>query len=81
MLKGYINQQLEDMEQYAKTRRPAVYNDFVEFSRKSMTSAQKQMLRKLVGFRFKKHNSYNLPADRLKVIESIIQIRVRELLK
>jgi len=71
---------LDEIEQYAKTRRPAVYDDYVEFSRKFMTPAQKQMLRKLVNFKFKKHSRYNLPADRLKAIEGMIQIRVRELL-
>ena len=71
---------LEDIEQYAKTRRPSVYDDFVEFSKKFITSEQKQMLRKLIGFRFKKHSRYNLAPDRLKAIEAIVQIRVRELL-
>lgn len=75
-----MQEDLNDIAQYAKTRRPAVYDDYVEFSRKLMTADQKQMLRKLIGFKFKKHSRYNLPHDRLKAIEAIIQIRVRELL-
>jgi len=71
---------LDDIEQYAKTRRPSVYNDFVEFSGRFMTSEQKQMLRKLVGFHFKKHSTYNLSDNRLHAIERMIQVRVQELL-
>ena len=71
---------LADIEQYAKTRSPAAYDDFAAFSKKFMTAEQKQMLRRLIDFRFKKHSRYNLAPERLKALEAMIQLRVRELL-
>ena len=45
-----------------------------------MGTKQKAQLRKLIGFKFKRHPSINLPEERLIAIENHINDRVRELL-
>jgi hypothetical protein len=71
---------LADIDAYAKTRLMATSQDFMAFATEVITKAQQQKLRHLINFKFKKHPSYNLPAKRLKIIEQFIQRRVRELL-
>ena len=75
-----LDEELENVELYAKTRTPAAYVGFVEFVKPLMGSVQKAQLRKLINFRFKKHPRYNLNDKRLKNIEKFIQLRVKELL-
>lgn len=71
---------LKNLIEYAETRTPATYTNFVELARLIMGAEQREMLRKLIGFRFKKHSRYNLAPERLKAIEGFIQHRVRQLL-
>lgn len=71
---------LDDMENYVKTRTPATYTDFVEFAKLYMTDKQRTKLKTLIGFKFKKHPRYNWSNKRLKTIEKIISKRVEMLL-
>ncbi len=71
---------LQDVAAYAKTRLMATSQDFMLFAKEVITQKQQEKLRKLINFKFKKHPRYNLPANRLKVIEKFIQKRVQELL-
>ena len=75
-----MNDDLNDVDTYAKTRLMATSHDFLAFSKEIMTKRQKKKLQKLVNFKFAKHKSYNLPASRLRTIEKFVQKRVRELL-
>ena len=68
------------LQMYIDTLVPSVYDGFIETAKNMMTGAQKEKLRHLVDFKFKKHRRYNLPAQRLRMIEEQIQKRVRELL-
>ena len=68
------------LQEYADTLVPCVYDDFIKTAKDMMTGAQREKLRKLIGFKFKKHSRYNLPSKRLKMIERQIQKRVQELL-
>lgn len=68
------------LKRYADTLLPCVYDDFVASAKKVLTPAHKEGLRHLLKFKFKKHPRYNLPADRLKLIEKQIQRRAKELL-
>ena len=68
------------LQAYVDTLVPSVYDGFLETAKSMMTNAQKEKLRRLVDFKFKKHRRYNLPAQRLRMIEKQIQKRVRELL-
>lgn len=68
------------LKRYADTLLPCVYDDFVVSAKKVLTPAHKDGIRHLLNFKFKKHSRYNLPADRLKLIEKQIQRRAKELL-
>ncbi|MCH5159305.1 MAG: XRE family transcriptional regulator [Clostridiales bacterium] len=72
---------LREIEKYAKTRTPAFegvsYDALVQ---EFLSDRQRVELRKLINFKFKKHPKYNLPNDRLKIIEAFIQTRVNEML-
>ena len=70
----------EAMTKYAETLLPRVYDDFVGEAKKYLTHEQRNKLRMLFDFKFKKHSRYNLPADRLKMIEKQIIKRAKEIL-
>lgn len=70
----------QDINAYAKERKMRTGQDFVAFAQEIIGTQQKQKLRKLINFKFKKHSKYNLPAAHLKKIEVFIQNRVQTLL-
>ncbi|MCI5136748.1 MAG: hypothetical protein D3920_17165 [Candidatus Electrothrix sp. AW2] len=76
-----MDDDLRDMENYVSTRLMATSQDFVTFAQQVITGEQKKKLRKLVNFRFRRHPRYNLPPQRLKLIEDVVQQRVHELLR
>lgn len=69
-----------DISTYAISRTNAFNADQVIMARAVITQQQKAQLRKLIGFQFQHHPSYNLPTWRLKAIEGFIQKRITELL-
>lgn len=73
---------LADVDSYAKTRYPA-YDavSYEEIVKAFISDRQKAQLRKLINFKFKKHSKYNLPSERLKIIEGFIQRRVQSFLE
>ncbi len=68
------------MKRYADVLLPCVYDSFVDEAKKNLTHEQKNSLRKLLDFKFKKHSRYNLSQSRLSLIENRIHSRVRELI-
>lgn len=70
----------ENMTKYAKTLLPCVYDDFVAEAKAVMTHEDRNRLRKLLNIRLKRHSRYNLPPDRLALIEKQIARRVQALL-
>ena len=75
-----MEENLQDVDAYAKTRLMATSQDFMTFAKEVITKEQKKKLQRLITFKFKKHSRYNLPANRLKIIEEFIQRRVQKLL-
>ena len=75
-----MDDDLNDIKAYAKTRAPATYPDFVAFAKETMGKRQAEKLRKLLNFRFKKHPRYNLDDKRLKLLEQFVRDRAKELL-
>lgn len=69
------------LKEYAATQMPCVYDDFFETAKKVMTEKHREALRHLLTFRFKRHSRYNLPPDRLKLLEKMVQSRARQLLE
>lgn len=76
-----MDDDLQDIASYAKTRQPAFKNvTFEEIVKEFISDRQREMLRKMINFKFVKHQKYNLSSSRLKKIEVFLQFRVRELL-
>lgn len=75
-----MDDDLQDWETYAKTRVPATYSDFIELARQLMGHSQKEKLRKLINFKFKKYPRYNWPDSRLKTIALMLNNQVCYLL-
>ena len=73
-------QDADSLAAYADALVPAVYDDFIGTAKKVLTKRHRDSLRGLLNFRFKRHPRYNLPDDRLKLVEKEIQRRARLLL-
>lgn len=71
----------EALEAYAKTLLPCAYDDFLGAAGAVLSQRHKAGLRKLLDFKFKKHPRYNLPAKRLRLIETQIKSRAKALLE
>lgn len=72
---------LADIENYSKTRKPAMGGSYEEVVRAFISERQRVMLRKMINFKFTLHPRYNLPKSKLKGIEKFLQKRVNELLE
>ena len=75
-----INEDYDNLEEYAKTRSNPYNISFEDVCREVMGAKQKEQLRRMIGFKFKRHPSINLPEEHLNEIEKILEIRVRKLL-
>mgnify|MGYP000268941162 CR=1 FL=1 len=71
----------EAFQQYIDTLVPCVYDDFFATAKRFMTDENREQLRKLLGFRFKRHVRYNLPPKRLKLMEEQVRKRAMRLLE
>lgn len=72
-----MDDDLQDWETYAKTRVPATYSDFIELAQQLMGHSQKEKLRRIINFKFKRHSRYNWSNERLGVVEKLLQKRVQ----
>ena len=75
-----ITDDLENIEEYAKSRSSSYGVPFENIVREFITPRQKNKLRKMIGFKFESDKNYNLPAKRLRIIEKHLQARVTDLL-
>ena len=71
---------MKNLDEYAKTRSSSYGVPFENIIREFISQRQKEQLRKMIGFRFERHPTYNLPAERLKAIEKTLQNRVQAFL-
>ena len=71
---------IDNLEDYAKTRSSAYGIPFENIVKEFISPRQKEMLRKMLGFKFTKHKNYNLPSHRLKMIEQYIKKRASDML-
>lgn len=76
-----MDNDLNNLSEQEKTLAPALYADFDEVALHVIGQKQKQELRHLLTFKFKKHSRYNLSDERIKMLESAIQGKVRYLLE
>ena len=68
------------LDEYAKTRSNPYNISYEEVCAEVMGARQKEQLRRMIGFRFKRHESLNLPEEHLAAIEKHLESRVRKLL-
>ena len=68
------------LQKYANTVLPCVYDDFVSAAAAVLTHEQRNNLRKLLDFKFKRHSRYNLDGKRLAMLEKIVSGRAAEIL-
>jgi hypothetical protein len=68
------------LDAYIDTLMPCLYDGFISTAKEVLTAEHHYGLRHLMTFKFKKHYRYNLPSERLKLVEKQIQKRARLLL-
>ena len=71
---------IQTLMKYARTRANPYGITYEAICREVIGTKQRNQLRRLIGFRFTRHPSINLPEERLTAIEKHIDRRVRELL-
>lgn len=71
---------IDNLQEYAMTRANPYGISYETVCREVMGKKQRDQLKRLIGFKFKRNERINLPEKRLKAIENHIQWRVRELL-
>ena len=70
----------EALRQYAATLAPRAYEDYTEMAHALMNDKNREQLRHLLTFRFKRHPHYNLPGEWLGLIEGEIRDRARAMI-
>lgn len=70
----------ENLEKYARTRSNPYGISFEDVCAEVIGHTQKEQLRRMIGFRFTRHPSINLPDEHLDALERLLQKRTRELL-
>lgn len=70
----------EKLQEYAETRTNPYRLSFEEVCAAVMGAKQKEQLRRMIGFTFKRHPSINFPEEHLRALEKLLEIRVRKLL-
>ena len=68
------------MEGYAKTRTTPYRLSFEEICAAVMGTKQKEQLRRMIGFKFKRHPALNFSEEHLQMLEKLLEVRVRKLL-
>ena len=71
---------LTALKEYAESRTNPYNISYEEVCAEVMGAKQKEQLRRMIGFQFKRHPHINLPEDHLQALEKILEIRVRKLL-
>lgn len=75
------NTSYNQLFEYSKTRISSYGTSFDDLYSEVVTTRQKNKLKKLIGFKFKRHQKYNLSEKYLTNMEKLIQNRIQYLLK
>ena len=78
---GDVLKSEKGIKKYAAGQMPCVYDDFIKEAKPLRTHEHRNNLRKLLDFRFRRHRLYNLPEQRLELIEAVVHEQARKLLK
>lgn len=69
------------LDAYIKTLQPCVYDDFIGTAASYMNDENREQLRHLLTFKFKRHSRYNLSGHELSLMEGQIRKRAALLLE
>ena len=70
----------EKLKEYAAARTNPYRLSFEEVCAAVMGAKQKEQLRRMIGFTFRRHPSLNFPEEHLHALEKLLALRVRKLL-
>lgn len=73
-------QNMASLKEYARLRSTPYNVSYEEICAEVMGPAQRAQLRRMIGFRFRRHPNLNLPEAHLSLLERVLEERVRELL-
>lgn len=77
----YAEQQdFKDMDRYLESRPTKIGTDFNETAHWALTHGIKKDLNNLRGFRFTRHRKYNLPEERLQILEDVIDKQITRII-
>ena len=76
LYKNKYKDEFANLGRFAAARTPALYRPWMAYPG-GLTERHKALLEKLIGFRFKRHENYNLPTERLRILEDFLQKRIR----
>lgn len=65
---------------YAATLQPCVYDGFVETAKQLLNHERRSNVRKMLDVHLKRHSKYNLPPDRLSLLEAVIHNQAQKIL-
>ena len=72
------NNEFNDLRKFTSRIHPALYAKWLGISG-GITPSMIERLQRLSGFRFKRHENYNLPLGRLRAIEDFLQNRISKI--
>jgi hypothetical protein len=75
-----LDSDVENWKEYKNERYPKAYNDFVGTAKQYAKKEDLENVKKLLGFKFKRHPKYNLDENRLIHLEELVQSQVQELI-
>lgn len=75
---GKFNE-FDDLRKFVNRVKPALYERWLGYPA-ALGRQQLERVRRLVGFRFRRHKRYNLPAERLEIIEDFTQKRISQII-
>lgn len=73
-------QEFRDIDEYLKTRPTRIGIDFNQVAHQMLSPEIRADLNNLKGFSFQKHPRYNLPEERLKILEELIDKQIYNIL-
>lgn len=78
LYKNKYKDEFADLAGFAAARTPALYYPWLNIPG-GITARMKSLALKLRGFRFRRHAHYNLPTERLRILEDFLQRRISEI--
>jgi hypothetical protein len=76
-----MDDDFKNIDEYARTRLSATGADHLDIAKAVIGKAQKEQLRRLIGFKLKQHKTYPYTNNRVNAINKFLQNRIKILLE